>query len=236
MNVSTVVEQLWAWLKANGKTVRAVKVGDTVDHVGLTRSEVEKGVNALLPPIVDEIVTAFDWDFACDVATDTSVVSQAEYTLRGNADDCRDIINIRYGSGRGVVIEPLNTLKTDRREGETVSGSSDTSGVYGYTLFGRSDDGFPKIQLFDTPLEAKTITYRYRKKDLSLADIPDSFGYVVRDFLRAEYDPGYQTKAEHRLGRMIARYKVGGDTPDIARRDPVIEAGNVRRGEQQGGC
>jgi len=237
VQINTVIEQLWSWLSSTGKTEHKILVNGVVETVGLSRQQVERAAHNLIGPVVDEIITRHDWDFACDVVTDdTTVVNQSEYTFTGNSNDCRDIINIRYGDGRGVVLDELNTLKTDRREEETVSGAADTSGVYGYTLFGRSPDGFPKVQLFDTPTEAKTLKYRYRKKDLNIGNIPDSFGFVVRDFMRAEFDPGFQAKAENRLAGMIDRYKVGGDTPDVARLDPQIESGNIRRKANQGGC
>lgn len=237
MQLNTVIEQLWSWLAATGKTVHKVVINGVVETMGHSRQEVERAVHNLIGPIVDEIVTSHDWDFACDVVTDdTTVINQSEYTFTGNNNDCRDIINIRYGSGRGVVLDELNTLKTDRREGEDVANSTDVGSVYGYTPFGRSADGFPKVQLFDTPIEAKTLKYRYRKSGLNIGNIPDYFGFVVRDFMRAEFDPGYQAKAENRLAAMVARYKVGGDTPDVARLDPQIEAGNVRRKANQGGC
>jgi hypothetical protein len=233
---STVEEQLWAWLYTNGRTVKMIKQGDEYVKVGLTRKEVNKSVSALLDPLIDDIITAHDWDFSCDVATETSVANQSEYTLRGNNDDCADLWVVKYGPGRGVPLEESGVAQMDRREAESVADASDNDGVYTYTRFGRSDDGFPKIQLFDTPGVGNTITYRYRKMDLGLGDIPDRFSYVVRDFLRAEYDAGYLPIAEGRLNKMIAKHTIGGDSPRTVRMHPTIETGNIRRSGNQGGC
>ena len=232
MQKSTAVEQLWAWLFTHGRTTKVLEDGT---KVGYSRQDVERAVNVLLGPIVDRIAVYYDWDFAVDEATESSVVGTHTYTLEGNDDNCRDIINVRYGPGRGKVIRQMNVLQTDRREGESESGASDSGTVYGYTLWGRSDDGKPVIKLFDTPVESDTMTYRYRMADITLGMIPDSFGYIVRDFLRAEFDPGFEDNAERALREMADRYKVGGDEYDMARKDPVIEAGNVRRGGLQGG-
>ena len=237
MQLTTAIEQLWVWLASNGKTERKVVINGQVEKIGMSRQQVEVAVQNLIGPIVDEIIVRHDWDFTCDVTTTTSVSGTSEYTLSGKSGDCRDIINIRFGSGRGYVLDELNFLQTDRREGETTSGTSDSGTVYGYTLFGRSPDGFPLIQIFDTPTSAETITYRYRRTGLNLDNIPDSFGFVVRDFLRAEFDGGYLAKAESRLNEMVSRYKIGGDSPYIMRMAPAIERGNVRRANDlQGGC
>lgn len=236
MQEQTVINQVWAWLFANGKTHRHSVVKGQVIESGLERDEVEDITRSFLGVVVDRIATAHDWDFVCDEASTTSVISTTEYILRGNNDDCRDIINVRYGSGRGTVIERLNTLQTDRREGESEAGVSDTEKVYGYTVYGRSDDGFPQIKLFDSPASAETITYRYRKKDISLSVIPDEFGYVVRDMVLANFDSKYLGVAERRLGEMVNRYTVGGDEYETARMHPTIEAGNIRRRNNMGGC
>jgi len=235
MQVNTVIAQLWAWLYGSNLTYKKTVVNGQTIETGLKRDEVEGIVRDLIPAIIDQIVTPFDWDFTFDVATVSSVASTSEYTLRGNNDDCRDLINVRYGSGRGVVIERLETLETDRREGEDED-TTTTGNVYGYTVFGRSSDGFPIIQLFDTPTEADTITYRYRKSNLTLDNIPGEFGFVVRDYLRAEFRPEWSGVAEKRLDEMIARYSVGGDEINKVRMSPDIEAGNIRRVENQGGC
>lgn len=235
MQISTVEEQLWAWLFSNGRTVKRIRQGDNYVDVGLTRKVVNRAVISLLPPIVDEIIVSHDWDFAYDVATETSIALQSEYTLRGNNDDCADLWVVKYGEGFGVPLEEMGVTTMDRRKAESISGLTDDGSVYAYTRFGRSDDDFPKIQLFNTPGDATTITYRYRKSGLGLSDIPNRFGFVVRDFMRAEYEAGYKVIAVRSLNEMIKRNTVGGDSPMIVRKDPIIEAGNVRRGGFQGG-
>lgn len=236
MKVLTAKQQLWAWLFSQGMTIKKVRMGDQLVDSGLSQKDVFDAVDVLLPPIIDRIIMSFDWDFAVDVATTTTVSGTSEYELEGNSGDCRDIISVRYGDGRGTPIEEKVVADMDRREAETVSGAADAGGVYAYTRFGRSDQGYPQIQLFDTPLEAKTLTYRYRKNGLTIESIPDEFGFVVRDFLRAEYRPEYESLAETRLNDMIARYEVGGDSPKTVRMHPTIEAGNIRRESNQGGC
>jgi len=238
VNVQQVQSRLWAWLFGNKMTYRRLVINGQAVETGLKRDEANQMVNDLLPDIVSQIVTAHDWDFTLDEASTATVADTSVYILRGNSGDCRDIINIRYGSGRGIVIDKLNMLETDRREGEDTSSgtSADSGGVYGWVPIGRSDDGYPRIKIYDTPGEAKTLTYRYRRSGLTVVDLPDEFGPTVLNFMIGQFKAEYLVLAERSLKEIIARYTVGGDEYETVRKDPVIEAGNIRRYNQQGGC
>jgi len=238
VNVQTVQSRLWAWLFGNGMAYKRTVINGQVVERGLKRDEVNQMVNDLLPDIVSQIVTSHDWDFTMVESSTTTVSGTSVYTLRGDNDDARDILNVRYGAGRGYVLERLNTLQTDRREGEdTDDGTTSDDGlVYGYTVYGRSDDGKPQIKLYDTPTEAKTLTYRYRKGGLTVVDLPEEFGRTVMNFMIGQFKAEYLMLAERSLKEIIARYTVGGDEYETVRKDPVIEAGNLRRHGLQGGC
>jgi len=239
VQADTVKNQVWAWMTANGLSYRKIDVRGEIIESGFKQPDAYNLIASFIPIAVDKIVTAHDWDFVCDVATTTTVSGTSEYTLSGNNDDCRDIINLRIGAGRGRVLERLNTLQTDRRESEDedVGDETDTSDVYGYTQYGRSADGKPMVQLFDTPSEAKTLKYRYRMSGITIDHLPDEFGYVVRDMVIAQFKTEYLGIAKVGLNEMIARYNVGGDHYETVRIDPVIEAGNNRRSNDlPGGC
>lgn len=238
MNIQSVQSRLWAWLYGNHMTYRRVVVNGQPVESGLKQGEVDQMVNTILPDIVSQIVTAHDWDFVLGEGSTTTVAGTSEYTLRGAAGDCRDIINVRYGSGRGIVLDKLNLLETDRREGEdsSVSTSSDSGVMYGYVVKGRSDDGYPIIKIYDTPTEAKTLQYRYRKSGLTLVNLPEEFGRTVMNFMIGQFKAEYLVLAERSLKEIIARYTVGGDEYETVRKDPQIEAGNVRRFSLPGGC
>lgn len=230
MQENTVIEGVWAWLFSKGwtKKVRHLPGGSTITE-GFDYQEVERMTRTFLNPVVDEVMTVHDWDFACDEKSDATVADQAEYTLSGNNGDCQDIINVRYDTDEEV-LEKLNVLENDRRKPQKTG-----YGIYGWTAFGRSDDKSPIIIIHNTPTEAKTFKYRYRKKDLGLGDMPDSFDFVVVDAVCARFDRSLQVFADRSLARMIARYTVGGDEIDMLRINPLIEDGNVRRCSNQGG-
>lgn len=238
MQQSALLDTLWAWLFGQGKSYKTYMINNQRVEQGLKRQDFDVIARSLLDPIVERMANAYDWDFVFDEATESTEVDENEYTLSGNNDDCKNIVNVRFGSGRGKVLEKLNTLITDRREGydSDITTSFDTGTVYGYTLQGRSDEGFPKIQIFDTPGEVKTLTYRYRRNGLSISEFPADFGYVVLDYMKAQFDPAFLMVAKSSMNELIARYKPGGDEIEHVRRDPVEEAGNIRRTNLGGGC
>ncbi len=232
MQESTVINGIWAYLFANGKTEKIRYVQGEKIETGLSRKEVENMVRSFLGPTVQRITRAYDWDFVCAEATDAFVASTSEYSLSGDNDDCMDIINIRWGTSSSLeVLEKLNVLENDRRKG-----SETATGIYGWTAFGRSDDGFPLVQIHNTPTEANVFKYRYRKSGLTLSDIPADFDNVVIDDVLAQFDISLRPDANVSLKGMMDRYMVGGDEYETVRRDPVIEAGNIRRKGLQGGA
>ena len=238
MQVHALKEMVWAWLFGQGKTYQSRVINGQTISSGMTRDDFDTIINSLVSPITERVVIAYDWDFVFSSESLTTTADESEYVLRGTNNDCRDIINIRYGTGRGEVIERLNYLEADRREGgdESTGADPDSSDVYGYVLHGRSDDGFPKIKLYDTPVRSNTLTYRYRKSGLSIADFPSEFDFVFRDFMIGQFEPSYFGLAERALDELKARYKIGGDEYETVRMHPTIEAGNIRRNDNMGGC
>ena len=236
MQQSALLDILWAWLFGQGKSYKTYMMNGERVEQGMKQSDFRDICLTMLDPVIEQLSIAYDWDFIYDVGTETTVIDTSEYTLKGNNDDCRNIETVRYGPGRGTVLKQLDTLLTDRREGEETAGASDSGDVYGYTLEGESDDGFPKIQLFDTPAEAKTLTYRYRKNGVSINEFPAEFGFVVRDYMIAQFDPSYLAVADRSLKELIGRYDPGGDEIVKVRRDTVDENRNIYRNTLTGGC
>lgn len=229
MQRSMIEDQVWALLRFKGLTYKkTVMPGGAVVESGIIRKDVNKMVLSTLDSAVKEIVLAYDWNFAYDEATTTSVADQADYTFEGNNSDCRDIINIRWGDSE-TVLDELNFLQDDRRT-EGTEGSN----VYGYILFKR-EDNFPVVTIRGTPDSAETIKYRYRRKDITLAELPDSFDIAVVDQILKRWDRGWELAAETSLNKLIARYKIGGDRHETIRMNPAIEDGNFRRKGLQGG-
>jgi hypothetical protein len=173
---------------------------------------------------------AHDWDFACNEVSTTTTASTADYTCKGNNYDCRDIINVRYNSDL-VVLDRLNVLSNDRRKPDKTG-----SGVYGWTQFKRSGDGYPIITIHNTPTESKTLKYRYRMKDRTLENIPDYFDYVINAMVKSRFDEVYMVPAEKLLASAIHKYRGGSDDYETLRLNPTIEDGNIRRYQNQGGA
>ena len=97
MQESTVINGIWGYLFSQGRTEKIRYVEGQKLSIGFSRQDVERMVRSFLSPSVQRITKAYDWNFACTVTTDAFVAGTSEYTLRGNDEDCQDIINIRWG-------------------------------------------------------------------------------------------------------------------------------------------
>jgi hypothetical protein len=215
-----------------GKTEHTITgAGGLSQTVGISNDECSRMVRVFSQKVLSEIVRAADWDFLLDDADDTTVISQAQYTLKGNNDDCAEVINIRYGDN-DAVLEKKNVLETDRRTPDQVD-----SGIYCWTIHGRSDQQFPIIEIHNTPTEAKAFHYRYRKLITALEQLPDYLNSLVYDGVIAEFYPEYVALYRASLDDAVGNYTRKGDEIDKFRKDPAIEAGNIRRsGDMQGGA
>lgn len=236
MQTRTIIDQVWAYMFANGRTYKEQVIDGKKISNGYTRLDIEKMSIGFIGPVVDGIVLSNDWDFAVAVATTVSIVGTTQYELEGNDADARSIINVRYGPGRGRVLEQKNTLESDRRLSTRNDDNDNDGTVSGYTKFGRSEGGFPQIQLLNTPTTVETIRYRYHKIDVGLAQLPDSFNDAVFDGLLAKFDINLRSFAVDSLNKIRADYDPGGDEYSTMRKDPVIERGNQRRAAMSGGA
>jgi hypothetical protein len=214
-----------------GKTRRVVKDPTTGADmiIGIDHSECERLVRIFIERVAQDIVESYDWDFKHANTTNATVVGQANYTLTGLNDDAYDIINIRFDD-TDTVLDQLNTLETDRRAGD-----KSQSGIYGWNQYERDDQGFPIVTFVNTPDEVRSFTYRYRRR-FSSNQLDSRFDNVVREGVMAEFTPELSIIYKESLNTLIDAYKVGGDEYETVRMDPNIEAGNIRRGELQGGA
>jgi len=185
----------------------------------------------LLPEVKKRVLYSYDWYFAIDEADSLSVADQAEYTLKGNNNDCRDIINIRFGSSA----TSLSLL--DKRSGidldEWLTGRSQ-SGVAIWTPSGLSHE-FPKIKLIGTPgYSDYIIRYRYRKSNVADSDIPIDFSYLMISGLVARLLPAYEPIFDKDLKTMIDHYSYGGGEDNPVKQDPLVVHRNNRRASKFG--
>ena len=165
-----------------------------------------KTVAAVLPLVLDEIYTAHDWDFTLNEYTLNTVANQPDYNIEGEDNDCRDVINIRYGDDRlHLTYYPI--LEMD----EIISNSQLSTDVVAWTQAGRSDQGYPIITLHSTPTTAgETLRVRYRMRDVPLSALSDDFAYVVAAGIAAWILPVLRPLFDRQLKRAIRRYRRGG--------------------------
>lgn len=211
--------------------VRIIETNPAVQQIQLDAAEKRQAIEKLVPVAVDELVIRYDWDFATDTADETIVADQSDYTLRGNNNDCRDIINIRYGTSTSLeLLDKKRPVDAD----EFLSGRS-VSGVGFWVPNGRSADGFPKISVHATPsTSGKILRYRYRRNDVTINRLPDNFLWVLLSGILKHLIPAYSAVYEHDLKVMIDRYEMPGGEDMPVQIDPVLVDRNNERAKLYG--
>lgn len=179
----------------------------------------EKAIKRQTIDVVDQIASAHDWAFVMAVDDDTTD-GTAEYTLKGANEDCREIINIRYGQTDFELLDKKSAVDMD----EWLT-DRDPSGTHWWYMSGRDGGGFPKVTLVDTPASAYTIRYRYRKK-VTISVFPDEFSYLFVLAVAARLVPAYRELYDKELGKVMSRHEVGGGEDDPARRNYWITRQN----------
>lgn len=178
--------------------------------------EMREAVTRHATDVVDQVVTAFDWDFTLDIADESVVSDQAEYELTGNRNDCRDIVNVKYGITTFQLLDKMTPIDID----EFFDGRTATAVGWWY-ISGRSPNGYPKITLVKTPDDAdNTIRYRYRKNKIGLGDFPDEFSPVLVNAVVTRFIPAYMGIYEHELNKMIDRHSAPGGEDSPAKLNP----------------
>lgn len=206
----------------------------------------QKAVPAILNPVLDEIASSYDFDFVMREYDDVvTVTSQAEYEVRGENNELRDIVSIRLGSSKKVLTR-FRTLDADNY----LSGGNTLGSVGAWYVFAVTNTGHPIVTLFDTPTTADVILYiRYRMKTPGIRIFPDSFSNVIALGVLAwlggslvftgqnamdsrhqgQFNAGF--RYQQALKTMINRYRTGGADIDLAGVDPQITTANKLRSD-----
>lgn len=182
-------------------------------------------IDSVLEPVLDKIATVYDFDFLMNEYSDVvTVVNQADYELTGANKDLRDVMNIRLGSDKDVLTK-MRTLDAD----DYRSGGETFDGVQAWYQFKLNSQGYPIITLMDTPSSVETLYIRYRKKEISLKDFPDSFSHVIVDGVLGHLSDAKYRRFERSLKQMIKRYRTGGRDINLVGVDPHVTLGHSRR-------
>lgn len=186
-------------------------------------------IDAVMEPLLDKIATVYDWDFVMkEYSSVTTVADTASYTISGSNYDLRDIVNVRYGSDKKVLSQ-IRALEAD----DLLSDGNTLGSVQAWYQYGSDAKGYPIITLVDTPDTTGDALYiRYRKKDISLDDFPDSFSHVFVDGILGYLSDSKYLRFERSLKQMIKRYRVGGRDINLVGMDPHLSLGNSRRAAQ----
>jgi hypothetical protein len=210
---------------------RIIEITPEIRIIQLPPEDKQEAIQSYIPIVVDEVSMANEnFDFATDVCdyTGGTVLNQADYTLRGNNNDCRAIINIRYGSDYDLLDEmrpvDLDEYLTDRSHTSTTI----------WVSHGRVD-GFPRIKLVAAPTAAaEAIRYRYFKKNIPLTSFPEEFINVIISGVISKMVPEYKAIHLKDLSDMVNRYSPSGGADNPAKQDPETVRRNNSRFDRQG--
>ena len=210
--------------------------------IGLPDAEKTKAITEYARTAIDRIAMRKDFNFAVGTASTVTVASQSDYTLKGNQDDCREVINIVYGSD-AVLLDKVEGVQWDV-DIELFESPSTPSVWYELQL----DNGFPQVKIIATPSVAdETLAYRYRRKNIPIEEFPDEWAFVLVDVIMMTladvfkdkderlvmYD--FEGKAERSIRDMVNNYrKEGGGTPKRIQIDTVARLANIRRNQKYG--
>lgn len=194
-------------------------------------------VETFLGPAVDRVILSHEWDFALSVADQAIVAGQSDYVLRGNSSDCRQVFNVRYGSGvpdEGyALLDKRTTTSIDAYlDGRTVSG------VWGWVQVARTGK-YPTIRIIDTPSDTtKQLRYRYWVNNLTYESLPDgcNFDFLVMDAVLEELVPELKMTGRfmERLAEVIRNYQPPAGEDDPAVIDPYTRFRNNERNKRYG--
>lgn len=182
-------------------------------------------IKAILPIVLDEVVMSYGWDFACDEAdySGGTVADQATYVLTGNSNDCRAVVNIKYGSDLDLLDKmsqiDVDEWLTDRTQSAVAIWVPD-----GITR------GFPQIKLVGAPSDAgDTIRYRYWKNNITVASFPNEWAGVLVAGIVKEMVPEYTPIYRMKLNDMMDNYNPAGGEDNPAKLDPIMVLRNNKR-------
>lgn len=145
-------------------------------------TEKKDAIEATLDTALNTIIVAFDFPFVLDQKVDEiTVADQAEYVLKGNNSDGRDIMSITFGSDNNLLDK-----KTTQEHDDWISGLSTLPADTGYWVPLGERQGFPLIMFIGTPSGETTFSYRYRKKNIRVSEFPDVWSGVLIAQVEAE--------------------------------------------------
>ena len=164
-------------------------------------------VDAALDFVLDELLTAHDWDFATkEYESVVSVADQHDYSIRGDDNDCRDVVAIWYDDADKKLIKYWQDDMDD-----ILAASQNPGGVFGWTQAETDDDGYPVVSLYNAPAASGTkIRARYLKTEVILKDFPAGFLYVIALGILSWVFPGRRRSFERAMKKIVRKYRRGG--------------------------
>lgn len=194
----------------------------------------KKAIENALSETFHRLSAVFDWPFVLGEHYFTPTANEDTYILRGKDNDCRDVISVRNGTYLlkkttiAAYDEFISSASYTDESNQIVSTIPTTPAMW--VLVGNVG-GFPQIKICGPPATTSDVWYRYRRKNLTAKEWPDTWAYVLivnveaslfgsgapynADLQFRPTDPAwFDRRAERALYEMIDNFERGGGEDD----------------------
>ena len=135
-----------------------------------------RGCRSAIGRALNKICRAYDFHFAVDDKTDSTVVDQANYTCKGNKSQCADILTVKYDGAKYQLPKKSEQQRDVAMEGRTGTLTS----IQFWTPTGIVN-GHPEITFYGTPGTVVNFAYHYRRMNIDPQEFPSLFSDTLVD-------------------------------------------------------
>ena len=174
--------------------------------------------------IAKAVTASTEFVFATNRVTHTFTNTTVLVELRGKASDARDVYTILWGSSSKLLYK-----YDDYEKDVSFSGSSITGTPRGWVRRENAGTGFPQVEILGAVKSGDTMQYKYLKNQITLADWPIAWDFVLVDqVLKRLNRPMFTTTAKESLNRMIDFYEAPKRGGHVALIDGVSGSANYK--------
>lgn len=206
---------------------RSINPDGTIKEL-LTNQEKKEAIETNINLCVERLLTFYEWPFAVSSFTMQTTANVATYEAEGDNQDCRSIINIRYGDTE-LLLTKYRQVDIDL-ELSNAENDLEVSAWIDETVTG----GFPRFRLIGTPTSVEDLKIRYWLTNTTISQVPDNFENVMKWMLAAELDPSLRGIADEEIKRMIAMVQPPGGSPQVIQQSARTRANNNKYASLQG--
>jgi hypothetical protein len=224
----TSVEQL-VKVTAAMPEMRQLLLSQKMGGLGITAVELDDMLGANTDAAIITVATAYEWDFSTRRSDNVdTVVGTAEYTMKGESNNCLQVISVAYGDD-----ETFLTFQSKDQIRDKLTYSTITAMTYWVPV--RRDGDYQVIKIYGAPEAAHTLTYDYFRNKVEIGEIPSSIDRLLQLSLARCLMPRAMESAYNvALAEAIGSLERETGNPRQAVMDTEMRNGNLRRAANHG--